>query len=261
MDLWERQSAGKGSKHRARAPRSLFPGDGMVFANLRSHSVDPTLRFSWKISESPARGRMMSKQKLSQQPPVIPAGPAAASTAKKIIATTLLVGLAVASVVFLCNSPRQGLDNGQKVRGPTNDDAGLALFNELQEKAKKQTDATSDAKPQKIRENLRATNGEWPTLEPLLQEVLSYQAALSRTLSAGGQRVVASVTETSHALVSANPWAEMLQMALEDESVSLGEMEYILMAFREERDKAREKLRRALTLRQEALLVLIGILD
>lgn len=203
----------------------------------------------------------MSKRFPSQPPPPLSAGSMKTSRGKQIIATTLLAGLMAASVVWLCIAPLQHAEDRHSAPATTPDEAGRAPSGEQIGRTAIPPDGTPDMPLQRIRETLGATDKEWQVIEPLVKHVLACQCGLYGAVLAGGSPDAPGQTESIGSMAEANPWAELLRMVLESESASLGEIEYILIALRQERDHARERLRRVLTVRQEAHLVLMGVLD
>ncbi|MCD6339720.1 MAG: hypothetical protein J7M29_10125 [Verrucomicrobia bacterium] len=116
----------------------------------------------------------------------------------------------------------------------------------------------------RLRQQLNASEQEWQVIQPLLQNVMEKQRAARfggiammfgrRPGSRGGAQVPAEIRELRDALENPNTPADTLKAKLD--------------AYRKLRQKqdqelkaARDKLRQVLTLRQEAQLVMMGILD
>ena len=123
---------------------------------------------------------------------------------------------------------------------------------------------------ERLRERLGATEEEWKVIQPLLQDVLQKQRVLDRARMAmrmamfmregrpRGGRMMEALPEPVRAL----------ERVLQNKNASPKEIKARLDAFRKwraEKEKelkqARERLRQVLTVRQEAQLVLLGILD
>jgi hypothetical protein len=112
---------------------------------------------------------------------------------------------------------------------------------------------------------------EWAAIKPLLTDVLEKQFAsrmrgmrFGRRSPRGGDRG----GDRPSPFGQVDPEIEALQKALDDESTPAQDIEAALKALRAAREKreqelkaAREKLRQVLTIRQEATLVLDGVLD
>jgi len=118
---------------------------------------------------------------------------------------------------------------------------------------------------QRIKERLGATDEEWKALEPLVTKVTEAQRAARPSM---GSMFGSDRRGPSGSSENANPAQEALQKATEDESTPAADIQAKLKAFREDRQKkeaelktAREELRKVVTARQEAILVLMGILD
>ncbi|MDX9981210.1 MAG: hypothetical protein RBU25_14385 [Lentisphaeria bacterium] len=118
-----------------------------------------------------------------------------------------------------------------------------------------------------MREQLGASEEEWAVLGPLVNEVgekrRETMGGMGRMM---GRRGGPDGQEGPDA--EANPEAAALHKALADENTPAADIQAKLEAFRKARTvketelkEAREKLRAAVTARQEARLVLMGILD
>ena len=110
----------------------------------------------------------------------------------------------------------------------------------------------------RIKENLGSTDEEWNAIKPLISKV--NDARMRGRMGFGGRR-------GGDTTANANPTADALTKAL-DSKASADEIKLKLTAYRdqqkkneEELKKAREELRKVLTINQEARLVLMGILD
>jgi len=131
-----------------------------------------------------------------------------------------------------------------------------------------------------LKTQLAATDEEWKALEPLIDKAMT----LSRETASGGMRMAvmgrrgrpgggqggpggegAQGAQTMSATMTA---ATALQKTLDNKQAAPAEIKAKLTAFREAREKAkqelaktRDSLRELVTPRQEAYLVLIGVLD
>jgi len=120
-----------------------------------------------------------------------------------------------------------------------------------------------DQMAQRMKEALKCTDEEWTAISPLIEKVTTLQresrGGMGMMFGGGGDRGPDS---------NASPATDALRKALESETTPAPELQAKLKAYREERDKktadlktARETLRKAVNSRQEAQLVLFGILD
>jgi len=116
-----------------------------------------------------------------------------------------------------------------------------------------------------IKTSLKATDDEWSVIQPLLEKVQTKQreTLASRFGAFGGRRGGGDRPDRS-----ASPETDALKAALESESTSPADIKAKLEAVRAVRkkatadlDQAREELRKVLTQRQEASLVMLGILE
>lgn len=135
---------------------------------------------------------------------------------------------------------------------------------------------------QRMNEHLKAalkvSDEEWSVIQPLLEKVQikMRESMQNRFGMMGGRRrvQVPNASGDNNANLHARPAApkfpemEALQKALENESTSPEELKAKLQALREERKKstaeleqAQEDLRKVLTQRQEATLVMMGLLQ
>lgn len=128
---------------------------------------------------------------------------------------------------------------------------------------------------------LEATDDEWKVIQPLLTDVMEKQRATAGRRFGGmmfgrrgpqqGQDAQANQRGgrgNRPGFGEPDPAMEALQTALEDENTSKTDLKAKLTALRDSRKKAeaelkasRDKLRQVLTLRQEAKLVMAGMLD
>ncbi|MCX6999639.1 MAG: hypothetical protein NT106_05000 [Candidatus Sumerlaeota bacterium] len=113
----------------------------------------------------------------------------------------------------------------------------------------------------RIKENLGSTDEEWNAIKPLISKVNDVRMRGRMGFGGGGGRRGGDTT------ANANPTADALSKAL-DSKASADEIKLKLTAYRdqqkkneEELKKAREELRKVLTINQEARLVLMGVLD
>ncbi len=125
---------------------------------------------------------------------------------------------------------------------------------------------------QKMNEYMKATlkvsDEEWSVIQPLLEQVQTKQreAFSSRSSFFGKSR--GGGDRSSHSDRPASPETDALKAALETDSATPVEIKSRLEAVRAARKKAlaeleqaREDLRKVLTQRQEATLVMVGILE
>ena len=119
-----------------------------------------------------------------------------------------------------------------------------------------------------LKTSLKVSDEEWAVIAPLLEKVQSKQREASgpRMGFFGGRRGGADHPRPPGA--PASPDADALKAALDNEATSPADIKTKLEALREARKKAaaelaqaREDLRKVLTQRQEATLVLAGILE
>jgi len=123
---------------------------------------------------------------------------------------------------------------------------------------------------ERIQSELEVEGDEWTAMEPLVEDVLQRQRD-ARTGFFGfmGRRPGGFRGEDRRPEAdAADPEADALRAALENKETPAAEISAKLKAFRKVRQgreadlaKAREKLREVLTVRQEATLVLMGILE
>ena len=115
---------------------------------------------------------------------------------------------------------------------------------------------------------LKVSDEEWSVIQPLLEKVQTKQreSFASRASLFGGHR--GGGDRSSRSDRPASPETDALKAALETESAAPADIKTRLEAVRAARknglaelDQAREDLRKVLTLRQEATLVMIGILE
>ena len=113
-----------------------------------------------------------------------------------------------------------------------------------------------------IKTSLKATDEEWSIIQPLLEKVQTKQrdTMMSRFSAFGGRRGGGDRP--------ASPDTDALKAALESDSSSPADIKAKLEAVRAARkkaiaelDQAREDLRKVLTQRQEASLVMLGLLE
>ena len=113
-----------------------------------------------------------------------------------------------------------------------------------------------------LKTSLKVSDEEWAVIQPLLEKV---QAKQRETLTG---RFSFMMNRGGGGGRSASPETEALKAALESESTAPADIKDKLEAVREARKKAeaeltqaREDLRKVLTQRQEATLVMVGILE
>lgn len=111
---------------------------------------------------------------------------------------------------------------------------------------------------ERYKEDLDSTDEEWKVIEPLLKKTL--EARMQSQMGGFFRRGGPSATP--------DPEVEALSKALESKDTPSDEIKTKLSAYRDARkkkeetlQKAREELRKVLTVRQEAQMVLTGVLD
>ncbi|MGV3533681.1 MAG: hypothetical protein ACO1QR_15035 [Chthoniobacteraceae bacterium] len=124
---------------------------------------------------------------------------------------------------------------------------------------------------ERLKESLKATDEEWSVIQPLIEKVTTKQreAAGNRFGGRGGRGGRGGDDNNSGQSQSASASASAaLRATLQSESASPDEIKAKLTAVREARknaaaevDKAREELKAVLSVRQEAALVSMGILE
>ncbi len=124
---------------------------------------------------------------------------------------------------------------------------------------------------ERIKEALQSTDEEWKVIGPLITDVMEKQREARGFefrgrgfAGAGGPRGRGGFGPPGQEV----PEVTALQQALDSETTSPAEIKAKLDAYRQARaarekdlSQAREKLRQVLTVRQEATLVLMGLLD
>jgi hypothetical protein len=138
----------------------------------------------------------------------------------------------------------------------------------------------------RIKTSLKATDEEWAVIQPLLEKVQtlqreSYSGRMGgfgggfggRRRSEGGDQAAGAPSPASSPRPertdrAGSPEAQALKAALDADGTSAGDIKAKLQALRDSRkktmaalDQAREDLKKVLTLRQEATLVMMGILE
>ena len=134
----------------------------------------------------------------------------------------------------------------------------------------------------RIKTALKATDDEWAVIQPLLEKVQTLQFANrpsfggfgggnNRRRGDGGNQASPSPspsTNNNRPERTGSPEATALKTALETDGTSDADIKTKLQALRDSRKKnaadisvAREDLKKVLTLRQEAVLVNMGILE
>lgn len=129
-----------------------------------------------------------------------------------------------------------------------------------------------------LREQLGTTDEEWKALQPRIEKVMDAQRAVPRAGAGirGAMRASGGPEDQRQGGQSAQgsqrpgilPEVEALQRVLESKDSTKDQIKTALKAFREVRAKkekelkdARQALREMVTVRQEAMLVLRGLLD
>lgn len=150
--------------------------------------------------------------------------------------------------------PGGGDGGGRREGGPRGDWRGRRMDPEQMRKM------MSD----RLKEQLGVGDEEWTALEPLVQEVMTAQ----RELRSGGRRMMFGPPPREGENENSSTETEALRTLLDNPNAQAPDIKAKLDAYRAAVAKketalkeAREKLRSALTIRQEAQLVLMGILD
>lgn len=123
-----------------------------------------------------------------------------------------------------------------------------------------------------IKTSLKASDEEWSIIQPLLEKVqVKQREAMTGRFNFPGPRrrgVVGEGDRGGRPERPASPEADALKAALESDATSAADIKAKLEAVRAARKKAaaeleqaREDLRKVLTQRQEAALVMVGILE
>ncbi len=180
----------------------------------------------------------------------------------KIVSIT--AALAVSILPFTSTTsgqePREG---GRGQRGERGERGGRGNFEEIRQRMN-----------ERLKTSLKVSDEEWSVIQPLIEKVQAKQreSAGGRFGGFGGRGGRGSRGgESAGNEQSSRPGAaesQALRTALENENTSADELKAKLAAVRESRKKsqaeleaAREDLRKVLTVRQEAALVSMGILE
>jgi hypothetical protein len=163
------------------------------------------------------------------------------------------------------NPPRRGERGERRMRGNADQEPGRgpqgreASPEQMRERMQQFMGA-------RIKERLQASDDEWAVIEPLLRRVseLRRQTRVAGSVMGRGRRP----PEAEAATNPAEKAAEALRTALDGEGTAaetikarLDELRAARAAASAELKKAQEELRAVLTVRQEAELVLMGVLD
>ena len=115
------------------------------------------------------------------------------------------------------------------------------------------------------KENLNSPDEEWKVIQPLLEKVVEKQFMMGSGMRFGRRRPGAESATATNPLSEA---AQALRTALDSEDTPVKEIEQKTKALRKARKaaeadltNARKDLRKVLTVRQEAQLLLGGVLD
>jgi hypothetical protein len=125
---------------------------------------------------------------------------------------------------------------------------------------------------ERMKEQLSPSEDEWKVIEPRLSKVMTLsRQSMGRFMGMGGRRGGFGGPERSRENEQDNPVQsaqETLQQTLEDQNASAAVIKSQLTALRAAREKARQELaqaqqslREVLTVRQEAQLVMMGLLE
>jgi hypothetical protein len=120
----------------------------------------------------------------------------------------------------------------------------------------------------RIRDQLDVTDSEWEALAPLVQNVMADMAAVNRTGGGMGGAMAGFMTTQSPAAANLAKASRELRAALQDPTVPAQEVASLLRTYRDARSKVQDELAAArielssvLTLRQEATLSALGLLE
>ena len=120
----------------------------------------------------------------------------------------------------------------------------------------------------RIRDQLDVTDSEWEALAPLVQNVMADMAAVNRTGGGMGGGMAAFMTQQSPAAANLAKASRDLRAALQDPTVPAQQVASLLRTYRDARSKVQDELAAArielssvLTLRQEATLSALGLLE
>ena len=120
----------------------------------------------------------------------------------------------------------------------------------------------------RIRDQLDVTDSEWEALAPLVQNVMADMAAVNRTGGGMGGGMAAFMTQQSPAAANLAKASRDLRAALQDPTVPAQQVASLLRTYRDARskvqdelDSARIQLSSVLTIRQEAVLSALGLLQ
>ena len=205
---------------------------------------------------------------------------------KKVLRLTLLAGMAAMLMILggqmlkaQNDAPPPGPDNGPPaVDRPANTAAPSP--GDQPEGADRQRNGRRPFDParmeemfmSRIQEQLNTTDAEWTAMKPLVADVFKAQmksrAGMMGMFRGGRGGRGPGGPGGPGGMSASQPEAEALAAATDSESTTNAELKDKLKAYREAQKKtqeelktAREKLRKILTLRQEAKLVVMGLLD
>jgi hypothetical protein len=122
---------------------------------------------------------------------------------------------------------------------------------------------------ERLKSSLKASDEEWAVIQPLIEKVNAKQReAQGGRFGGRGGRGGPGGGDSNRPQSAASTASQALRTTLENESASPDEIKAKLTALREARkqaevevNKAREELRQVLSVRQEAALVSMGILE
>jgi len=199
---------------------------------------------------------------------------------KKFVAMSLVAGLAVMALVAgsLIATAQVGPGRG---RGSAPGQEGGRRGFQRPDQPRFDPAQMRDMMVQRLREPLDVTDEEWKAIEPLVRNVVEKQFATrggGRPRRAPGERRgpagpgerpgFAETGRRAGPFGMVSPEADALRQALDEENTPAQEIEAKLKVLRDARKKAevelqiaRDELRKVLTIRQEAELVLEGILN
>lgn len=170
----------------------------------------------------------------------------------------LMVGVVLAVVLGTLSSFSQDETGRQGGRRGVRDGQGMGQFDPSQMRAMMLG---------RIKQELNATDDEWKVIEPLVENVAEKQRE-ARGGFGMGRAMRRPGSEAGGPGADMSQEVEALRTALDSEESSSEDIKSKVEAVRADRKKkeselksAREELRKVLTLRQEARLVLMGLLD
>ena len=149
---------------------------------------------------------------------------------------------------------------------------GANWQNMTAEERQARMDEMQTQREEQMREQLDADDNEWKVIQPLLRDVQTKQRATMAGMFGGGRGGRGGGPGGPGGGAGRggveNPERDALRTALESDSTETAEIKAKLKAFRDAREKrekeladSRKKLQEVLSVRQEAELVMMGVLE